>query len=128
MSDYLLKSDFQSLATKRKKGVKLQLQKLVYDTSEVYLLIEVKNKSGIDFEIEYLNVYIANGNRKRKASYQRLSQEVLYRHKMSQAITDAESQRFEYVLPKFVLGDNENLMLELKELKGSRKVVLETRI
>ncbi len=38
-------------------------------------VIEVKNKSGIDFEIDYLNVYRTNGNKKRKASYQRLQQE-----------------------------------------------------
>ena len=79
MREYLLRSSFHSLATKRKKGIKLQLQKMVYDASEVYLVIEVKNKSGIDFEIDYLNVYRTNGNNKRKASYQRLSQEVIYK-------------------------------------------------
>lgn len=127
MGDYLLKSRFENLSTKRKKGIKMQLQKMVYDASEVYLVLEVKNKSGIDFEIDYLNVYRTNGNRKRKASYQRLSQEVIYKYKMPGAIANGESQRFVYILPKFVLGDNEKLLLELKELKGGRKVVLETR-
>lgn len=128
MSEYLLNSRFERLATKRKKGIKVQLQKMVYDASEVYLVIEAKNKSGIDFEIDYLNVYRTNGNKKRKASYQRLQQEVIYKHTMPQSITTGESQFFVYVIPKFVLGDNEKLMLELKELKGSRKVILETRI
>ncbi|MDY7395367.1 DUF4138 domain-containing protein [Aureibaculum sp. 2210JD6-5] len=127
-SEYLLKSNFERLETKRKKGIKIQLQRMAYDASEVYLVIEVKNKSGITFEIDYLNVYRANGNNKRKASYQSLRQEVIYKHKMPYSITDGKSQRFVYVIPKFVLGDNEKLMLELKELKGSRKVVLETRI
>lgn len=127
-SEYLLKSNFEHLETKRKKGIKLQLQKMAYDTSEVYLVIEVKNKSGIDFEIDYLSVYRTNGNKKRKASYQRLQQEVIYKHKMPYSITDGDNRRFVYVLSKFVLGDNEKLMLELKELKGSRKVVLETRL
>jgi len=126
-SEYLLKSNFERLETKRKKGIKLQLQKMVYDASEVYLVIEVKNKSGITFEIDYLNVYRTNGNNKRKASYQRLQQEIIYKHKIPYSITDGKSQRFVYVLPKFVLGDNEKLMLELKERKGSRKVVLETK-
>jgi hypothetical protein len=127
-SEYLLKSNFERLETERKKGIKVQLQKMTYDASEVYLVIEVKNKSGINFEIDYLNVYRTNGNKKRKASYQKLRQEVIYKHKMPNSIIDGESQRFVYVLPKFVLGDNEKLMLELKELKGSRKVVLETRL
>lgn len=127
-SEYLLKSSFERIETKRKKGIKVQLQKMAYDASEVYLVIEVKNKSGIDLEIDYLNVYRTNGNKKRKASYQRLQQDVIYKHKMPYSITDGESQCFVYVIPKFVLGDNEKLMLELKELKGSRKVVLETKI
>ncbi|TGV03336.1 DUF4138 domain-containing protein [Flavivirga rizhaonensis] len=127
-SAYLLKSSFKLIATKCKNGIKLQLQKMAYDTSEVYLVIEVKNKSGINFEIDYLNVYRTNGNKKRKASYQRLLQEVIYKHKMPDVIINGQSQRFIYVLPKFVLGDNEKLMLELKELKGSRKVILETML
>ncbi|MEJ4089376.1 DUF4138 domain-containing protein [Galbibacter orientalis] len=128
MGDYLLKSRFENLATKRKKGIKMQLQKMFYDASEVYLVLEVKNKSGIDFEIDYLNVYRTNGNKKRKASYQRLRQKVIYKLNMLHCTTDGETQRFIYVLPKFVLGDNEKLMLELKELNGSRKVILEIRI
>lgn len=53
-SDYQLKSKFENIKTKRKKGIKLKLQKMTYDGSEVYLVIELKNKSGIDFEIDYL--------------------------------------------------------------------------
>lgn len=124
--EYLLKSKHGTIAVKRKKGIRLRLQKMVYDASEVYLVIEVKNKSGIDFEIDYLNVYRTNGNNKRKASYQRLKQKVVYKYKMPYSIINGQSQRFVYVLPKFVLGDNEKLVLELKELNGSRKVVLET--
>lgn len=127
-SEYLLKSRHERIASKRKKGIRLQLQKMVYDASEVYLVLEVKNKSGINFEIDHLNVYRTNGNKKRKASYQKLLVQVDYKHEMPSTIKIGNLRRFVYVLPKFVLGDDEKLMLELKELKGSRKVVLETRI
>ena len=127
-SNYLLKSNNESIDTKRKKGIKLQLQKIVYNASEVYLVLEAKNTSGINFEINYLNVYRTNGNKNRKASFQSLPQEVVYKHKMPSTIINGKSQRLVYVLPKFVLGDNEKLMIELKELKGSRKIILETRV
>ncbi|MCK0156371.1 conjugative transposon protein TraN [Cellulophaga sp. F20128] len=127
-SEFLLKSNYENIETKREKGIKLQLQKMTYDASEVYLVFEVKNKSGIDFEIDYLNVYRTNGNKKRNASYQRLQQGVIYKHKMPYSIIDGEIQRFVYVIPKFVLGDNEKLLLELKELKGNRKVILKTKL
>lgn len=127
-SEYLLKSKYHHIAAKRKKGIKLHLQKVVYNTSEVYLVIEVENKSGIDFEIDYLNIYRTNGNKKRKTSFQSLRQKVIYKHKMPTMIKDKQYQRFVYVLPKFVLGDNEKLSIELKELKGSRGVVLKTKL
>jgi len=127
VSSYLLKTSYLTIATKRKGGIKLQLQKMLYDDSEVYLVLEIKNSSGIDFEINYLNIYRTNGNEKRKASFQRLKQRVIYKHRMPSAIVNGQSKRFVYVLPKFVLGDNEKLMIELKELKGNRKVSFKTR-
>ena len=127
-SEYLLNSKPERVATKRKKGMRLCLQKMVYNTSEVYLVIEVQNSSEIDFEVDYLNIYRTNGNKKRKASYQRLQQEVIYKHKMPSIIRDKQSKRFVYVLPKFVLGNNEKLQIELQELNGSRNVTLRTKL
>ena len=127
-SEYLLKSKYKSVAIKRKKGIKLQLQKVVYHASEVYLVLEIKNKSDVDFEVDYLNIYSVNGNKKRKASYQKLLMEADYKHDMPNTIKAEQSQRLIYVMPKFVLGDNEKLMMELQELKGNRKVVLQTSL
>tara|TARA_R110001606_G_scaffold375295_2_gene533530 strand:+ start:243 stop:524 length:282 start_codon:yes stop_codon:yes gene_type:complete len=93
----------------------------------VYLVIEIKNKSGVDFEIDYLNIYRTNGNNKRKASFQKLQQKAIYKYKMPHIIKNGERQRFVYVLPKFVLGTNEKLLLELQELKGSRRIELSNK-
>lgn len=123
-SNHLLKSNYGSIATKRKKGLKLKLQKMVYNASEVYLVLEIKNKSEIDFEIDYLNIYRVNDNKKRKASYQKLLIQADYKHEMPNAIKVGQSHRFVYVLPKFVLGNDEKLLIELKELKGERKIQL----
>jgi hypothetical protein len=127
-SEYLLRLKNESIVTKRKKGIVLKLLKLKYHKDQVYMVLETKNKSGIDFEIDYLNVYRINGNKKRRASYQALQQEVNYKYKLPNVIMNRHIKRFVYVLPKFVLGDNEKLMIELKELKGSRSVILKTKI
>ncbi len=127
-SEYLLHSKSDHIKTKHKKGIKLRLQKIVYSALEVYLVLEVENKSGIDFEVDFLNIYRTNGNKRRKASYQKLQFKVLYKHKMPSVFKDKLSERFVYLLPKIVLGDNEELMIELKEFKGNRKVILETKL
>ena len=123
-SEYLLNSKHERIASKRKKGMRLQLQKMVYNVLEVYLVIEIENKSGIDFELDYLNIYRTIGNSKHKASFQRLQQEVIYKYNVPSNIKDKELRQFIYVLPKFVLGENEKLLIELKELNGSRSVIL----
>ncbi len=121
-SKYLLKLKPENLKTKRKKGLKLRLQRMVYQGSEVYLVLEFSNNSGIDLEIDYLSVHRTNGNKKRKASYQRLEQEIIHRFQFPPIVKNKQSKCFVITLPKFVLGDNEKIEIELKELKGNRKM------
>lgn len=120
----LLESAHGTIATKRKKGIQLRLQHVVYNTTELYLVIELTNSSGINFDIDYLEIYLVNGNLKRKASSQLLPANILYKYKMPNSVLHRSSQSFVYVLPKYVLGDNEKWVLELKERNGGRKVKL----
>ncbi len=121
---YLLRSKGERVAVKRKKGLKLQLQKMTYYGSAVFFVMEIVNRSGIDFDIDYLKVFTVNGNKKRKASHQRLEQKPIYKHQMPTSVAHGQVQRFVYVLPKFVLGDDERLEIELREKKGNRGIQL----
>ena len=126
--EYLLKSKKESFSVEREKGLKLTLERMVYNASEVYLVFKIKNSSNIDFEIDYLKVFRVNGNKKRKASYQKLEIEVIQSHNLPEQVKNGKNTRFVYVLPKFVFGENEKLMLELKELNGDRKLVLKKSV
>ena len=86
--------------------------------------MELTNTSGITFEIDFLKVYRFSGNKKRKSSFQKLEMKPIYTYKMPSKIYNSQSVRLIYVLPKFVLGSKEKLQLELRELNGSRKVLL----
>ncbi|WP_456866809.1 DUF4138 domain-containing protein [Galbibacter sp. BG1] len=127
-SKYLLKTTPKRLASKKRNGIKLQLQKIVYHKSETYLVMEVSNTSGITFETDFLKVYSVSGNKKRKASYQRLEMKPIYICNYPNKIWNGQLLRFVYVLPKYVLGDKEKLLVELQELNGGRKVTLVTRL
>lgn len=119
-SKYLLGLNFLADRSKRKDGIVLKLLETRYHRDEVYMVFEIKNKSEIDFEIDYLKVYRGSTNKKRKASYQQLELEVIYKCDFSKTVTKDNSQSFVYVLPKFSLGDNEKLLFELNELEGNR--------
>lgn len=125
-SNFLLSSQFYPIASKRKNGIVLKLLRVVYNAGQVYLVMKIQNSSGIDFEVDYLSVFKVNGNIRAKASYQKLRQETIFKENMPDLVGNGRSHNFVYILPKFVLNSNEKLLLEVKELNGSRKVVLET--
>ncbi|MFG6686724.1 DUF4138 domain-containing protein [Mariniflexile sp. HNIBRBA6329] len=123
-SEYLLKTKSSSIASKRQKGIVLKLLKMVYNKDEVYLVMEIVNNSGIDFEIDYLNVSIAKGNKRHKASSQNVQQEVFYKYNMPRILECNELKKIVLVLSKFVLSKREKLHLELKELNGNRGLIV----
>ena len=113
---------------KRKKDLSLGIKNMVYYKDLVFVQFEIKNKSGIDFDIDYLKLALVSGNGKRKSSYQSTPLIPSYIYKMPNKTRHEETSRFVYVIPKFTLGDNEKLELSLKELSGNRELVLERRL
>ena len=96
----------------------------IYNRNVTYLVMQVSNNSNIDFEVDYLKVYSVTGNKKKKASHQRLEMVPMYKYQMPYKIIRGSAKRFVYVMPKFVLGNDEYLEMELHQGKGSRKVLL----
>jgi hypothetical protein len=118
-SSLLLKNS-KNLKSKRKDGIILTLQNIEYHGREVYLVLDIANKSGIDFELEYLKVYKVNGNPRRKSSFQKLQLVPVYAHNHPVMVKNRKNKRFVYIVPKFTLGDSEKLLFELNEKWGSR--------
>ncbi|WP_424001303.1 DUF4138 domain-containing protein [Maribacter sp. IgM3_T14_3] len=119
-SEFHLKHNRNSQKRKRKKGVILHLKDLIYDRTEVYALVEIKNRFGIDFEMDYLKIFKVNGNKRKKSSYQKIEMESIYKHKLPRIINDGERHEFVLLIPKFTFGDTDKLLLELKEYRGNR--------
>ncbi|MCK0135987.1 DUF4138 domain-containing protein [Arenibacter sp. S6351L] len=108
---------------KYKDGVTIRMAKSIYYLNEVYIVFEIDNDSQIDFEINTLNLYKVNGNKKRKASYQELLLSPIYKFKMPQLVFKGQQVHFVCVYPKFTLGAREKLMVKLEELNGNRDVI-----
>ncbi len=124
-SKLLLDRKPKNMMTERKKGIRLRLEDMVYEGREVYLVFGIRNRSGIDFEVDRLEVFRVNGSAKRRASYQEIPLKPIHGYGVPSRVKNGDMFRFVYVLPKFVLGDKERLKLVLEELHGSRRVELE---
>lgn len=123
VSEYMVRQD-QRMASKNKKGIKLVLKDIQYRWQEVYMSFTIENKSGIDYEVDYFRVYVENGNRKKNASYQKILQEPVYSHKFPEKVKNNQQKSFVMVFPKFTLGKQERLLIELGERNGHRIVKL----
>ena len=97
---------------------------IVYEGKEVFMVFEIRNRSKIDFEVDFLEVYRFNGSKKRRAFFQETEIRPLHRYNNPPMVRIGETKRFVFILPKFVLGKEEHLKLVLYELHGNRKVEL----
>ena len=123
-AEYVLARKSASLKTKRKDGLVFRLKELFYHLDHVYLELEIRNNSLIDFELDALEIYKVNGKNGRRSSYQMLRMKPLYIHSMPNKVRVGEKFSFVQIMPKFTLGDSERLLLELHEKKGNRMLRL----
>jgi hypothetical protein len=123
-SQYFLERNTAVLKAKRKDGMVLRLRSVAYFGKETYIVLEIANRSDIDFEVDFVQLFRTHGNPRKKSSYQKLSLESLYGYKKPSIVKVGHVERFVYVVPKFTLSGKERLMIELQEKSGSRKLVL----
>ncbi|MHA7831292.1 MAG: DUF4138 domain-containing protein [Flagellimonas sp.] len=123
-SQYFLERNTTVLKAKRKDGMVLRLRDVAYFGKETYIVLEIENKSNIDFEVDFVQLFKVHGNPQKKSSYQKLSLEPLYSYKKPSIVKVGHVERFVFVQPKFALSGKERLWVELQEKRGSRKLVL----
>jgi hypothetical protein len=85
---------------------------------------ELKNNSGIDFNLAFLDVAIVSGNPKRKASYQEIPLKVNYAHNLPKIVQHGNTSRFVLVVDRFTLGRVEKLRIDVNERNGRRNIYL----
>jgi hypothetical protein len=98
---------------------------MAYYGREVFLVMELVNQSGIDFELDYLECYIIQGNPGKKSSFQKSELKPLYTYNLTDNLRAATENRFVFVVPKFTLSNGQKIVIELKEKLGSRSLRLQ---
>ena len=109
---------------KRNEGIVLSVENIVFDKEELYFVIQIENNSTLDYNLNFLNLSIETRQKGKRKSLQRLYQEPMYKHNLPSKISENETVRFVYVLPKFSLSDDRRAILELNEKDGERNIKL----
>ena len=109
---------------KRKQDIVLKVQNIVFDKSALYFVIQIENKSTLDYDLNFLKLSIETRQKGKRKSLQRLNQDPIYVQNLPSKIAENETVRFVYVLPKFSLSDDRRAILELNEKDGERNIEL----
>jgi len=109
---------------KRNEGIVLSVENIVFDKEELYFVIQIENKSTLDYDLNFLNLSIETRQKGKRKSLQRLHKEPIFKHNLPSKIIESETVRFVYVLPKFSLSNDRRVILELNEKDGERNIEL----
>lgn len=108
----------------RNEGIVLSVENIVFDKEELYFTIKIKNRSTLDFDLNFLNLSIRTRQKGKRKSLQTLYQAPIYKHNLPAKVAENETVRLIYVLPKFSLSDDRRAILELNEKDGERNLKL----
>ena len=110
--------------SKRKYGIKLNTENIVFDQEQLYFVFEVENKSGLDYDVEFLEIAVQSRAKGKRKSSQRIVKQPLYKHKLPCKVKKGERAQFVYVLSKFSLNNNSRVIVKLQEKNGERDLEL----
>ena len=109
---------------KRNEGIVLSVENIVFDKEELYFVIQIENKSTLDYDLNFLNLSVETRKKGKKKSLQRLYQEPIFKYNLPSKIVENETVRLVYVLPKFSISNDRRAVLELNERNGERNLKL----
>lgn len=112
---------------KTSSNIRLGISKLVYYSDYLILLLELENRSGIIFEPGKIRVFAEIGNKKRKASHQKITLDPLHISKLDPTVLSGQKEQFAVILPKYIPADNERLSVLIQERSTSRSVPLKLK-
>ena len=111
---------------KRRYGIQLRVKNIVFKDEELYFVMELENKSGLDYDVNFLTIAVESRSKGKRKSSQRILKKPKLKYQLPDKVKKGERARFVYVLPKFSLSSNNRVVVQLQEAKGER--YLELRI
>jgi len=122
---YLLKQKQKIRALSESKyGVILSIENIVFDKEELYLVIRIENASSLDYDLNFLNLFVETRKKGKKKSLQSIGQEPIFKFELPEKVREKEIKKLVYVVPKFSISKERQLILELNEKNGERDLKL----
>ncbi len=121
-SKLLVNSKKKIIRSKRKHQIKLTVNNIIYRDNSLYFLMEIKNKSNIDYDVNFLYFFISNSNGFKKKSSQTISKEPVVTYLLPSKIKGSAKSQFMMVFSKFTIDNHKKMIIKLNELFGARNI------
>lgn len=112
---------------KQQEGIILRLENIAFYDETLYFEIEIENNSSINYEPDFLTISVETKKQGKKKSLQKLVQEPILKYQMPEKIIRGSSASFVYVLPKFSIADDKQVVIDLNERNGERDIKLKVK-
>ena len=119
-SSFLKNSRRNINKSKKKYQVRLTIKDIAYHKDALYYLMEIHNKTMIDYDVNYLRFFTENKSSLTRKSSQTLQIKSLYNYQFPKRVRANSKSEFVIVLPKFSVGKNKRVFVELNESGGER--------
>ncbi|WP_430905585.1 DUF4138 domain-containing protein [Maribacter sp. 2-571] len=113
-----------SRARKGNQGILLHVENLVFDKEELYFVIEIENRSSLDYDLNFLNLSVQTRSKGKRKSLQTLWEKPVYVHNLPTKVAAGQHIKMVYVVPKFSISKERRVLLELNEKNGERNIAL----
>ncbi len=124
-STYLLnKKQRIGRVKKRRENIALSVENIVFDKEQLYVIVKIDNRSSLDYDVNFLNLFVETRQKGKKKSLQRIYKEPVYKHELPERIEAGRAKRLVYVMPKFSIANDRRVVLELNEMDGERNIEL----
>ncbi len=112
---------------KRKNDIVLRLENIVFEKEQFFFVLEIQNRSTIDYEVNFLELSVQTKKNGKRKSMQKLVQEPSLKFQMPEIIKEGQSVKFIFVMPKFSIAEDKDVILDLNEKNGERDLKLKVK-
>ncbi|WP_066225011.1 DUF4138 domain-containing protein [Formosa haliotis] len=106
------------------QDISLTLKNLVYNNDALLFVMDIENNSTLDYNVNTLEISIRIRKKGKHKSMQKLSLKPLYKYNLPKRIDKKSKAIIVYVIPKFSISNEREVVISLQEDHGERNVDL----
>lgn len=114
----------RSLRSKKRQGIRLSVKKMVYHREAMYMVLEIRNSSVIDYDVNFLRFGIESKSGLKRKSAQMVWKMPVFRYLQPHRIKGNATRTFVVVFDKFTMDRTKKMVIVLNELGGERNLRL----